>query len=358
MANIVRELATFIRPFKDLDTLVPPLEIGQPAPDIYIEEKGQTKAGCIVVFLRHIGCPFCEKAFLQLRNLAVMTPRYHYIAVSHGDSTSTERWCALIGGHSNVQIINDDSRRLYASWGLPLVNWAHISSKEVFDETKRLGQEEGIVPGRVTSSGNRWQGAGAFAFMLPRDGDNSRPIVWTHVAKHAADLPDLRDGLKKLEAERKRRKIAKGDERFIRPKPRLAHSQFAPDTSSATSRSIPYTTSTSSKSIPGTIALPPLSASPSWTSLGSTDSSPTTPPDLPTPTITKSAVTTPNESKTLGRPLFRTMSSSRAQTMSTLLADTNQLIAVHPSMDHVRATLDATKPGVINSDSDGDIVMA
>lgn len=216
MVNIIKELATFIPPATDLDTLEPPLHVGDPAPDIYVEPNGRNKRGYIVAFLRHIGCPFCEKTFLELRNLALLMPKYHYIAVSHGSIEATEKWCALIGGHANVQVITDDSRHLYATWGLPLIGFRHLVDPKVISETKRLGEEEGIFPGRVTSSGSRWQGAGAFAVLydLPaHDTDeldaNQSPgtVVYAHQAKHAADVPGLKTAIKAMEVERRKRDV-------------------------------------------------------------------------------------------------------------------------------------------------------
>ncbi|OJJ76020.1 hypothetical protein ASPBRDRAFT_116045 [Aspergillus brasiliensis CBS 101740] len=87
----------------------------------------------IISFLRHCGCPVAEATFLELRTAAKNHPEINFVAVSHSDQPSTERWLESIGGNTEsgsnpVTVIVDADRKIYAQWGLGVTSWSHVLS--------------------------------------------------------------------------------------------------------------------------------------------------------------------------------------------------------------------------------------
>ncbi|KAI9814180.1 MAG: hypothetical protein M1827_003346 [Pycnora praestabilis] len=146
----------------------------------------------IIAFLRHCGCPFAEKTFLNLRSTAEAHPHTQFVAVSHSDSDATNKWLAGVGEASPVQIIIDPDRELYARWGLGLSSTWHMLSPWSLWSVIKLGREEGIW-NRPTESGTRWQTAGAFGI------DSKGIVKWGKAADTANDLPDFQEAIKKVD---------------------------------------------------------------------------------------------------------------------------------------------------------------
>jgi hypothetical protein len=68
----------------------------------------------IVAFLRHIGCPFAEKTFQELRSFAeTHGNEYQYIAVTHGTETDTNDYVEEIGGAGGITVISDPDREFH-----------------------------------------------------------------------------------------------------------------------------------------------------------------------------------------------------------------------------------------------------
>ncbi|KAI6091952.1 hypothetical protein F4821DRAFT_225918 [Hypoxylon rubiginosum] len=145
----------------------------------------------VIVFLRHCGCPFAEKAFKNLTTLSTHHKDVHFVAVSHSSPEATERWVVQVGGNWEVEVVVDFERELYARWGLGISNTWHAVGPLTLWRTLQLGKAEGIW-NRPTESGNRWQTGGAFA--VTKDGD----VAWAKVAASADDLPDLDAALASL----------------------------------------------------------------------------------------------------------------------------------------------------------------
>ncbi|KAJ4419321.1 hypothetical protein N0V82_005009 [Gnomoniopsis sp. IMI 355080] len=145
----------------------------------------------IIVFLRHCGCPFAEKAF---RALTAFSTRHagsiHCIAISHSSREHTEAWVPQVGGEWNVEVIVDEEREIYAAWGLGLSSYWHVGPMSFFN-AMQLGKSEGIW-NRTTESGTKWQTGGAFAV------DRAGKVRWVSVAKTASDVPDLNAALRAL----------------------------------------------------------------------------------------------------------------------------------------------------------------
>ncbi|KAH8727838.1 hypothetical protein GQ44DRAFT_610808 [Phaeosphaeriaceae sp. PMI808] len=172
--------------------------VGQKAPTTSkLSLPEQTGRPAIVSFLRHCGCPFAEKTFLGLRTLASTYPDIRFIAVSHSDQASTEKWLASLPDPSknsqpNLEIIVDAERDLYAAWGLGTSSFWHVLGSIL--SVSKLDKEEGIKV-RSTESGNRWQTAGNFAV------DGQGTVQWNRKDERADDMPDIQEGIDALLAQ-------------------------------------------------------------------------------------------------------------------------------------------------------------
>ncbi|KAH8169532.1 ahpC/TSA antioxidant enzyme domain-containing protein [Sarocladium implicatum] len=191
-SSLKQELATLKTP--EHKTIADPVQVGSQAPSSSKLPFPDGKP-TIVVFLRHCGCPFAEKTFKALTTLSTTHPSIHCIAVSHSDAPSTERWIPQVGGAWDVDVLVDDSRDLYAQWGLGVSSVWHMASPWVLYSVYRLGKQEGIW-NTAAESGSRWQISGAFAV------DGEGVVKWAHVDKAADDVPDLRQAVQALGIEK------------------------------------------------------------------------------------------------------------------------------------------------------------
>jgi len=169
--------------------------IGDKAPTV---EKLQVNSGTstIILFLRHCGCPFAEKTFLNLRETAKAHKNLDFIAVSHSSEEATNSWLKSLpqagSEPSNLRIVVDDKSEIYAAWGLGPSSYAHVLSPSSMYEAWRLGKEEGIW-NRPTESGSRWQTSGYFAV------DSKGVVRWGGAAKRADDMPDFEEAARAAE---------------------------------------------------------------------------------------------------------------------------------------------------------------
>ncbi|KAI0997995.1 hypothetical protein K3495_g10195 [Podosphaera aphanis] len=147
---------------------------------------------CIVVFLRHCGCPFAEKTFIKLRTLANKYPNLACIAVSHCSKPATDKWVTLLGGAWAVQVIIDEEREVYAQWGLGISSTYHLLNPWTQMAARRLGNEEGIWGRDVDPSGNRWVIGGAWCM------NELGSIKWGGANQTADDMPKLDEATQKL----------------------------------------------------------------------------------------------------------------------------------------------------------------
>jgi hypothetical protein len=150
----------------------------------------------IVSFLRHCGCPFAEKTFLNLRDAASANPNIQFIAVSHSDQDSTDRWLASIpdtpkNTQPNLHIVVDAERQAYAAWGLGTSSFWHVLSPGGLGNLNKLGKEEGIW-NRPTESGNRWQTGGNFGI------DEQGTIKWAGKHARADEVSDFKEGVERV----------------------------------------------------------------------------------------------------------------------------------------------------------------
>lgn len=181
----------------------------------------------LVVFLRCAGCAckwkigdgtwlmgvVAQKTFLALRTLGNRYPDIHCIAISHSSAEATRRWVDMMGGAWAVRVVVDEERALYAAWGLGtggvwyLLNpatqvqgwkekgWlgdkvAGAIKTEVKSVERKDDDEE--EDGPLTTMGNKWQEAGAFAV------DGSGTVIWGGKAARADDVMNLEEGARLL----------------------------------------------------------------------------------------------------------------------------------------------------------------
>lgn len=188
-----QELSSWWAPSAGPSVTEPP-QIGSNAPD---SQKLQLRQNvpAVVAFLRHCGCPFAEKTFLNLRELAKDNKDIDFIAVSHSDEASTNTWLNSLpqagSEPSNVRVVVDDNLETYRAWGLGVSNFAHALSPWSLYSVWKLGRDEGIW-NRPTESGSRWQTAGTYAI------DGQGIVRWGGPAKRADDIPNLGEAVESL----------------------------------------------------------------------------------------------------------------------------------------------------------------
>jgi len=137
------------------------------------------------------GATVAEASFINLRSVASSHPDIHFVAVSHSNRSSTDKWLDEIGGAGNVKVIVDDSRQIYGIWGLGISNWAHVLSPGGLAAVYRLGKDKGIW-NRPTESGSRWQTAGSWGI----NGDGI--VKWGGAAQRADEVPDFENAVSAL----------------------------------------------------------------------------------------------------------------------------------------------------------------
>lgn len=149
----------------------------------------------VIAFLRHCGCPFAEKTFLNLRDVAKTRTDIDFIAVSHSDEAATQTWLKSLpqagSEPANLRVVVDHDREIYSAWGLGTSSYIHVLSPYSMYNVLKLGQEEGIW-NRPTESGSRWQTAGYFAV------DSSGIVRWGGTAKRADDVPNFEGAISAL----------------------------------------------------------------------------------------------------------------------------------------------------------------
>ncbi|EMF14944.1 uncharacterized protein SEPMUDRAFT_59234 [Sphaerulina musiva SO2202] len=189
-----QELNSWFAP-KDSPNNCPPPRVGEQAPRSTKLEL-QPNHRTIIAFLRHCGCPFAEKTYLLLRESAKSHQDIDFIAVSHSDQASTDKWVRSIpqfGSESeNLRVVVDDTKEAYAAYGLGISSWLHVLSPASMMNVFSLARREGIS-NRPTESGTRWQTSGTFA--IGEDGI----VKWGGPASRADDIPDFEEVVKTLD---------------------------------------------------------------------------------------------------------------------------------------------------------------
>ncbi|KAJ4340026.1 hypothetical protein N0V95_007608 [Ascochyta clinopodiicola] len=174
-------------------TTAEPPAVGEKAPSTRKLTVPKDGKPTIVAFLRHCGCPFAEKTFLNLRDAAAANPNVQFIAVSHSDQDSTNRWLASLPDTSkntqaNLGVVVDAEREAYGAYGLGVSSFMHVLSPAGLSTLNKLGKEEGIW-NRPTESGNRWQTGGNYGI------DSNGVVQWSGKHERADDMSDFKEGV-------------------------------------------------------------------------------------------------------------------------------------------------------------------
>ncbi|PVI07091.1 hypothetical protein DM02DRAFT_609070 [Periconia macrospinosa] len=146
----------------------------------------------VVIFLRYCGCPFTQKLFLHMRSLANRYTGIHFIAVSHCTPEATNEWTKVLGGAWNIDVVVDQTRELYAAWGLGISNWGHLLNPRNGYNQVILGRSEGVWGQKVGEGGCRWQTGGAYAV------DERGIVKWGGPMKSVDEHIVLEDAVKAL----------------------------------------------------------------------------------------------------------------------------------------------------------------
>ena len=128
-----------------------------------------------------------------MRDAAAANPDVQFIALSHSDQGSTDRWLAALpdtpkNTQPNLQIVVDAEREAYAAYGLGVSSFLHVLSPAGLSNLNKLGKEEGIW-NRPTESGNRWQTGGNFGV------DKNGVVQWSGKHQRADEMSDFKEGI-------------------------------------------------------------------------------------------------------------------------------------------------------------------
>ncbi|KAJ5735226.1 uncharacterized protein N7483_000351 [Penicillium malachiteum] len=133
-----------------------------------------------------------------MRKAAAHQPDINFIAISHSNEQSTEKWLEAVGGSSetgssaSVSVVVDADREVYAKWGLGTVSWGHVLNPVGILAILKMGKETGIW-NRPTESGSRWQGGGYWAV------DAEGCVQWGGPATTAVEVIDIEGALESLQ---------------------------------------------------------------------------------------------------------------------------------------------------------------
>jgi hypothetical protein len=198
-----QELSSWFAP-RDGQTTPDPPSVGAKAPSTPKIPLSSTPL--VIAFLRHCGCPFAEKTFLNLREAARAHRDISFIAVSHSSSAATETWLTSLpqagSEPDNLQVVVDEAREAYTAWGLGVASFGHVLSPSGLYKVWKLGREEGIW-NRPTESGSRWQTAGGFGV------DADGIVRWSRPAEGADEIPDFEEAAVAVEGGARERGDAK-----------------------------------------------------------------------------------------------------------------------------------------------------
>jgi len=191
-----QELSSWFAPRGDAAKTTPaPPAVGSKAPTT--SKIQLSTAPLVITFLRHCGCPFAEKTFLNFREVARAHRNTTFLAISHSSQSHTDSWLASLpqagSEPDNLQVIVDEECEAYGAWGLGVAGFSHVLSPSGLYGVWKLGREEGIW-NRPTESGSRWQTSGSFGV------DGEGVVRWSRPAERADEIADFEEGAVAAEA--------------------------------------------------------------------------------------------------------------------------------------------------------------
>lgn len=174
------DLTTFIPPTVLPASLAP--GVGELAPALPFAEHLGTSP-FVIVFLRHVGCPFAELTILDVCRAADDYPGLEFVVVTQANWGQSRAWSRQLGAVAPIEILADPDRTLYSAWGLGLSDWWHFAGARPLRACAELYRETGIRNRHPV--GTRWQRGGAFA--VGADG----LVKYRHIDAHAGDQVDI-----------------------------------------------------------------------------------------------------------------------------------------------------------------------
>ncbi|KAJ6526773.1 hypothetical protein B0H19DRAFT_1196949, partial [Mycena capillaripes] len=166
-----QELNSFRLP--EAKTTQPAPEIGPKAPWSDCLQPSPDGRPTVITFLRHCGCPCSYK---NRGRSACYRCKVRFVAVSHSDQGTTDRWLDAVASSEGVEILVDADRTVFAQWRLGLSSFGHFLSPA-------------SLP---TESGNRWQTSGSFAV------DHEGIVKWGRAMRRANEVPNFGEAVERL----------------------------------------------------------------------------------------------------------------------------------------------------------------
>lgn len=104
-----------------------------------------------------------HQTLLHARTLHSRHPAMAIVLVSHCTLSATTAWLSSLGGSWGIQVIIDESKNLYAAWGLGQSTTWYVYNPVTQMEVRKLGTNEGIWGTAVAEGGDRWLMGGYWA---------------------------------------------------------------------------------------------------------------------------------------------------------------------------------------------------
>lgn len=144
----------------------------------------------LLVFLRHLGCPFTRQSVLELRELTAEDPAFppvlffHQSSVKRGNRFFERYWPAAFDPFwPRVRAIADPKREFFRAFQVPLGTPAELFGPRVWG-TKIGAWSRGHYNGLPARGLLRMPG------LCLVEGDL---VLWRHRFRHAGDFPDFAD---------------------------------------------------------------------------------------------------------------------------------------------------------------------
>lgn len=142
---IVNDLESMIPSWGFNNSIKPLPKVGEDAPPSSLPlQKGKNS---IVIFTRHIGCPFCTA---EIRNLlrTARKPAYldlQFMIVAHSNPTyEVEKFIVEELEEeipSNVTVVGDPERKAYMAYGLGELGWGDVINQKIISQVKEMAKE-------------------------------------------------------------------------------------------------------------------------------------------------------------------------------------------------------------------------
>jgi hypothetical protein len=173
--------------------------------------KFSTDTRSVIIFVRHLGCPFCEVTIRDALRCAKEWTTINFHVVVHATDEQIVSYLKdlHVELHSNVKMHADPERETYAAWGVGEIGLSAIFKSSALSKAMAL-RKEGIKNGLTIgvrarrfsfiiemliseTYQSRYQTNAAFAL------DTQGIIRFVHVAQDASEVSDLEAACRSLE---------------------------------------------------------------------------------------------------------------------------------------------------------------